>query len=166
MPPHSKEAPDLFDIRGLPPAEAATRLFLADTQRRAHSAAADARLEATTLLQRETTIFRTSIVTGVIGIGLVLGGVLLVVLNYVAFALVSESVGLLAGGGTFGFRRAGKQANLRREALSERETIEGNVLRAVGVTMMIPDDQDRNAAMVDLAARPVEGLGTRPAKSR
>jgi tetrahydromethanopterin S-methyltransferase subunit F len=164
--PPSNEAPALFDIRGLPPAEAATRLFLADTQLRVHSGAEDARQEATTLLQRETTIFRTSIVTGVIGIGLVLGGVLLVVLNYVAFALVSESVGLLAGGGTFGFRLAAKQANLRREALSERESIEGNVLRAVGVTMMIPDDQDRNAAMVDLAARLVEGVGTRPAKSR
>jgi len=157
--------PDLFDIRGLAPAEAATRLFLADMQRRVQMAADDARDEARTLREREAVVFRASIFTGVIGVVLVLGGIALIVLNQLSFAFVSESVGLLAGGGTVGFRRAAKQASARREVLSARETVEGNVLRAVGVTLMIPNDAERNSAMVDLAARLAENVGNRPQTS-
>jgi hypothetical protein len=151
---------DLFDIRGLQPAEAATRLFLADIERRARLAAHEAQQEASALRTRETLSFGTSIGTGVLTAILVVAGGVLVVFHYTEFAALSEIVGLLSGVGTVAFRQAARSIAQRRFEVSQRETEEAHVLRAIGVTLMIPDDEERNRAMAALAARLTETVGS------
>jgi hypothetical protein len=121
-------------------------------QRRVQASADDARIETDILLKRDSSIFRASIATGLIGTGLVVVGVILLALHRVEFAAISECVALLSSGGTLGFRRAAKQATKRREAVTVAVLLEERALCAVGIALMISDDELRNAAMRDLAA--------------
>lgn len=151
-----------FDMGGLSPAEVATQLFLADMKQRVESAANETKREAIALGKREAVIFSMSIVTGIVGVVSVVGGIALIAMNYIAIAALSGGVGLLASAGTVGFRQAASQTGARREALSSREIEEGKVLRAIGVTLMIEDGEERNRRMVDLATRMTEAVGVGP----
>jgi hypothetical protein len=144
------------------PAETATRLFLKEFQQRIEASAADARAEMTALRRRETIVFSTYISTGILSLIIVIAGFVLIVLNLLTFAIIAEIVGLVGGTASVSFRQVGQSAMQRRGELSKREESDRNVLTAIGVTLMIPDAEGRNSAMVDLASRLAEMVGPRP----
>src|SRR6266487_4773174 len=122
--PGARGSPSSLQSSHITPADAATRLFIEDLRRRVEAASEETKQDGRTLRKRESAIFLASIVSGVVAIGLIVSGFVLMVISQLAFAVVSECVGLLSGGGTAIFRQLARETGRRREALSAKESEE------------------------------------------
>jgi len=140
------------DDRSLAPSEAAMEIFLRDVTARADAARQSLRNEAAALRAHEGIVFALMVACAVISILLVIAGVGLIAANVLAVGSLSELVALLSGSGSAWLRRVHKDTAKRREILTRQEQEEARVIRAMGVALMIPDEQKRNTAMAKLAS--------------
>lgn len=148
------------------PAEEATRLYLEQIKTRIEQSAADAKSEARQLRGREAVLFTAFVITGIIGILVVLAGFVLIYFSAATQGVVAEIVGLLSGTGSAAFRHAGTLVEANRNDLNAREQSDRSLLDAIGVTLMIPDQGERTRAMVNLAGRLAEKVGPKPPARR
>ena len=131
--------------------EEQTRLFLTQLSGSVKAAADAAEKDAQIIRTREKMLFRMFLVAAVTTFLFAAAGVALIFSGYLAVGVVSAAVAVLPGSGTAILRGMAKQQQAARAARAATADDDRRVWQAVQAAMMIPDPQERNAAMADLA---------------
>jgi hypothetical protein len=134
-------------------AEQTTALFVASLQRRESLAVERLREEIKTFRTQERMVFAVSIVAAFASIALVFIGSIQVIRGKLPAASLSAGMAVFSGVGTAYLRWMAKDIRERRDQLAAQEDEEAKALRAVGITLMIPDHDKRDSAMAELASR-------------
>jgi hypothetical protein len=131
--------------------EEQTHLFLTQLSGSVKTAADAAEKDAQIIRSREKMLFRMFVVAAVITFLFAAAGVVLIFSGYLAVGVVSAAVAVLPGSGTAILRGMATQQQAARAARAATADDDRRVWQAVQAAMMIPDSQERNAAMADLA---------------
>jgi hypothetical protein len=122
-------------------------------QRRESLAVERLREEIKTLRTQERMVFAVSIAAAIASIVLVFVGSIQVIRGKLPAASLSAGMAVFSGVGTAYLRWMARDIRERRDQLAAQEDEEAKALRAVGITLMIPDHDKRDSAMAELASR-------------
>lgn len=134
-------------------AELATQIYIEDLRKRADAARDQSASNAKSLRRKENAIFGAMMITGYLAVVLIVLGVVLAFTAGLPFTLISEAVGLLSAGGSRIFRKLGNETKQEREVIEQRESDEARLLRALAVTSMIENKEQKDKTIADLAAK-------------
>lgn len=134
-------------------AEEAARLFVESLRNREADSSRRSQAQITDLRWQENVVFVVSIIGAVASLALVSIGVLFLFTGTLASASLSGGMAVFSGAGTAGLRVVGGDLRQRRDRLMADQEEESQTLRAVGVALMMPSGELRNAALSDLASR-------------
>lgn len=129
------------------------RHFLTHLEGSVKAATHAAEKDAEIMRGREQTLFRVFLAAAVVTFVFAAAGIALIFTGSLAVGIVSAAIAIFPGSGTAILRGMRKQQQAARTAKSAAADEDRHVWQAVQAAMMIPDPQQRNVAMVQLAER-------------
>jgi hypothetical protein len=129
------------------------RHFLTHLEDSVKAATHAAEKDAEIMRGREQTLFRMFLAAAVVTFVFAAAGIALIFTGSLAVGIVSAGIAIFPGSGTAILRGMRRQQQAARAAKSVAADEDRHVWQAVQAAMMIPDPQQRNVAMVQLAER-------------